>query len=360
MFLDSIIKVQSRDKSNIERLRSEGLPLVIYGAGECALGVTDFLLKNDIPVAGYFVDDEFLNSPKNLITNVSSLLDIKQKLGKFNIVNAIYSNITASCKRLSMLKDNQIAGVYFFECPFYNSYLDFKHEYVERHIDKYNKVYDLLSDDRSKETFIRFINTKISGDNGFLLDVYSNDLYFPEELISFSDNEIVVDGGAYDGDTLLSFIDKAGKKYTRYYAFEPDNTNVSKLKELIWKNDITNIRIIEKGLWSKADILQFSSDNTMFSTITEEGDTRIEVDSIDNAAPDATYIKMDIEGSELEALKGGMQTIMRNHPKLAISVYHKPEDLFEIPLYLNSIMPEYKLYLRAHKLNSCDLVLYAI
>ncbi|MFH1618985.1 MAG: FkbM family methyltransferase [bacterium] len=69
---------------------------------------------------------------------------------------------------------------------------------------------------------------------------------------------------------------------------------------------------------------------------------------------------MDIEGAELDALKGAAETIKKNRPKLAICIYHKPSDLFEIPLFIKSLVPEYRFYLRQHQPISCDLVLYAV
>ncbi len=86
------------------------------------------------------------------------------------------------------------------------------------------------------------------------------------------------------------------------------------------------------------------------------------MDSIDNVCWEdkVTFIKLDIEGSELEALRGAEKIIRRDKPRLAISIYHKPQDYFEIPLYIRGLVPEYKLYIRHHKFNKNDTVLYAV
>ena len=73
-----------------------------------------------------------------------------------------------------------------------------------------------------------------------------------------------------------------------------------------------------------------------------------------------TFIKMDVEGAELESLKGAEKTIRRDKPKLAICIYHKPEDMWTIPLYIKELVPEYKLYIRHHSSGVCETVLYAV
>ena len=79
-----------------------------------------------------------------------------------------------------------------------------------------------------------------------------------------------------------------------------------------------------------------------------------------NPEEKVTLIKMDIEGAELQSLKGAKRIIQHDKPKLAICIYHKPEDMVEIPLYIKELVPEYKLYIRHHSSNVSDTVLYAV
>ena len=83
--------------------------------------------------------------------------------------------------------------------------------------------------------------------------------------------------------------------------------------------------------------------------------------AIDNVVGDerVTFIKMDVEGAELKSLMGARNTIIKNHPRLAICAYHKPEDLYELPGYILSIVPEYKFLLRHYSSNNWETVLYA-
>ncbi|MDP2865479.1 MAG: FkbM family methyltransferase, partial [Elusimicrobiota bacterium] len=175
------------------------------------------------------------------------------------------------------------------------------------------------------------------------------------------DQEVFVDGGAYTGDTLLALIRKTKSEYERCYAFEPAPENLAKLNSLAGKQRFRDVCVIGKGLWSRAETLRFAAaEGLSGSAISRAGNTSIVVDSIDNVAPDATFIKLDVEGAELEALKGAAETIKRNRPKLAVCLYHKPGDLFEIPLFIKSLVPEYRFYLRQHQPVSCELVLYAV
>lgn len=153
--------------------------------------------------------------------------------------------------------------------------------------------------------------------------------------------------------------------FKKILAFEPDNFKMEKVKNTFSQADITCFELFEVGLWHKKETLRFSNDlgiNGMSSTISESGDVIVECDTLDNLAEDknVTFIKMDIEGSELNALKGAENIIKKNKPKLAISIYHKNEDIIELPIYIKSLVPEYKFYLRHYTNVETYTVLYAI
>lgn len=124
---------------------------------------------------------------------------------------------------------------------------------------------------------------------------------------------------------------------------------------------INRVEYIQKGLYSGEDILRFESDGSE-SHISESGNATVHVTSLDRflEGREVTYIKMDIEGSELEALKGAAETIKNNKPRLAISIYHKPEDILEIPSFILDLNSEYRFYIRHYSMTWFDTVLYAI
>ena len=126
--------------------------------------------------------------------------------------------------------------------------------------------------------------------------------------------------------------------------------------------DYKDVEIIPFGLWSKRTELKFLAGKKVGSRISKNGTEFVPVDTIDHvcASDKVTFIKMDIEGAELEALRGAADVIRRDKPKLAISIYHKPKDYFEIPFFVKELVPEYRLYIRHHKMVYFDTVLYAV
>ena len=177
-------------------------------------------------------------------------------------------------------------------------------------------------------------------------------------------NEIFVDAGAYNGDTIMKFMEKVKGHYHSIFAFEPDESSIKDLAVSIEKRKIRDTFIYNKGAWREKGSIKFNTDqeNGARSSFSENGSANVDVESIDNIliGQDATFIKMDIEGSELAALQGAERTIKKSKPKLAICVYHKPEDLITIPQYLKKIVPEYKFFLRHHLFISQELVFYAV
>ena len=127
---------------------------------------------------------------------------------------------------------------------------------------------------------------------------------------------------------------------------------------------IKNVELIEAGLWSHNTFLQFLGEGKGSSHIVleEKRETeKIKVAALDSCvAEPVTFIKLDIEGAELEALKGAEHIIKRDKPKLAICIYHKPEDIWEIPYYIKMLVPEYKMYIRHYSNSESETVLYAV
>ena len=190
--------------------------------------------------------------------------------------------------------------------------------------------------------------------------------YFGENLIPAVENEVYIDVGVWDGHSISRFLNFCGYKYKKIYGLEPDPANWEKSEKWIKQNNVSNVTLVQKGAWSCNTSLAFDEDKLYGgegSRISQNGDLQVEVTTIDELVGHEiiTLIKMDIEGAELEALKGAENTIKKNKPRLMICVYHKAEDILTIPLYLKSLVPEYRFFIRHHGLGYpyVGTVLYA-
>lgn len=185
--------------------------------------------------------------------------------------------------------------------------------------------------------------------------------YFDLIALPRASEETFVDVGCYDGGTSVSFARWAGT-FQHIYAFEPDRANRLRAEVALSRLGHEKYTLIPYGAWSEKAELQFDDSGSVNSCVSKSGSIRIPVTTIDEelVGERVTYIKMDIEGSELEALRGAERTICVQRPKLAISVYHKPEDIWEIPSYLLSLHSDYCFYLRHYTFSRADTVLYAI
>ena len=179
-------------------------------------------------------------------------------------------------------------------------------------------------------------------------------------------NELFIDAGGWDGYTTKNFfawLNRNGGEKGRSIIFEPHPKQFKICQENHLKWGSENIEVINKGLWLKSEMLRFSKQE-MGSCISTEGEEIIEVIGLDELLKDekepVTFIKMDIEGAELNALYGAEKTIREQKPKLAICIYHKPEDIWEIPTLLLDFVPEYRFYIRHYFFEERDTILYAM
>jgi FkbM family methyltransferase len=339
----------------MDELKASGLPIVLYGDGWYAPYVREYLRRRGLAAAAVFTDAGFTTSGEAV-----GFGEVNGRFTRFNIVIA-FANARLAREKLARLDQTRVAGVYFFDVMGELLNNTFDRAYLEANKAQFDAAYGLLADDLSRETFEAFINAKLGGAPEALADVSRKEQYFPKGIIGLTDREVFVDGGAYTGDTLLTFMRLTGGRCAGCHAFEPEAANAEKLRATVEKRGLRGVTVHNKGLWSAPAALPFAVwHGTSASAVSGEGEVSVQADTVDRAAPDATFIKLDIEGAELEALKGAAETIRRNRPKLAVCVYHKPGDLFEIPLFISSLVPEYRFYLRQHQPVACETVLYAV
>ncbi|MDR2357949.1 MAG: FkbM family methyltransferase [Oscillospiraceae bacterium] len=240
-----------------------------------------------------------------------------------------------------------------------------------KHFNGYEWAYDFYTDERSKKLVIDRLRLHLL-DEALEVNTRSK-TYYEEGVVALGNREIFLDGGAYDGDSAEEFIKMVkntnGGGYG-VFAFEPDAANFEAASRRLSK--YPGVEVIQKGLWSEETELVFfrnSADAAGSSFVIGKaaGEAyRVPVTSPDSffkgkAADELpTFIKMDIEGAEREALLGSKEIIRKVKPKLAICAYHKPEDIYELPRTIREIRDDYRFCLRQHEAGYWDTVLYAV
>jgi FkbM family methyltransferase len=224
-------------------------------------------------------------------------------------------------------------------------------------------AFDLWADDASREEYLAQVRWRLWLDFDNLPPPVNEEIYHPRDLIAIRDDEIFVDCGAYDGDTVRAFIGHAAGRFKRVYAFEADQGNFRRLSEYAAGATAgvrSRIICFDAALADGTGWLQFAQTGTAASAVAAQG-VRVRAVKLDDALDEVpTWIKMDIEGSEPAALRGAQHTIANHAPILSICVYHSQSHLWDIPLQIAAMQPDYSLHLRPYVSESWDLVCYAI
>ncbi|MDR1517918.1 MAG: FkbM family methyltransferase [Dysgonamonadaceae bacterium] len=265
----------------------------------------------------------------------------------------------------------------------YFKYGTFWRNYYKEHQKELMEFYKLLEDEKSVEVVQSVVKFRKTRKDKYLTRVAEKDLryfvnqknesvsynycqYFPN-FISLSGKEVFVDCGSYVGDSIISLLAHTNGAVKKVHAFEPMKSNIENLKINIDSLGIRKITSVHNvGLSDREKDVRFTFDLSG-SRISDESDGEraklvvFDKHLTDKEKSEITFIKMDIEGSEREALKGMAETISKYKPKLAICIYHLPDDYFVIPKLIQSINPYYKFFVRQHEyLYASETVLYAI
>lgn len=237
-------------------------------------------------------------------------------------------------------------------------------EFFLEEVQKILDAYFLLEDEESREIYVESICNKIAPQFATKVfgELQSDGEYFNHGIFQLGEEECYVDAGAYNGDTVVKFIQSVNNKYKKVYAFELDKDCYEMMNKNLEKYNDERIKLFCMGLYKQTKTISiggYLEGRYIEDTVTRITDTG-KVVALDDILKNeqVTFIKMDIEGSELEALEGAKEILCNQKPKLAISAYHKLEDIWQIPLYLNSLNPEYHFYLRHHQPNAWDTDLY--
>jgi FkbM family methyltransferase len=215
-----------------------------------------------------------------------------------------------------------------------------------------------LFDSAGQQEFDRQLQLRRGDFSSQVVD--SGATYFPSDVFKLRPDEVFIDCGAYDGDTIAEFRRCARDQFSRIVAFEPDPQNFATLASSL--NGDRRITLQPYATTARRETLRFAAGDGVASRISSTGTCEIQTITLDEALQDIapTYIKFDIEGSEPDALEGGRQTITCHRPKMAVCVYHAPDHLWSLPLLLNELLPDSRFTLRTYYADGFDCVCYCV
>lgn len=318
-------------------LKNSKKPIYIYGMGNGAEKLKLLLEKYGITLSGIFASDDYARGNNFLGFKVGKYKDLPRDA---IILLAFGSFIPQLLERF-----NNMAEEHEFFAPdmplFGNDFFEPSH--LQKYRQEIEKAYNSLADDLSKQVFINTVKYKISGKINYLREIETERSEIFKNLIKLNSSESFLDLGAYDGDTVDEFKTLTNNSYREIIAVEPDIKNFKKLSAKTTEALLLNI-----GVYNFNGTLSFSTEGNRNSSFKESGKNSIAVKTIDSICSDKdiTFIKMDVEGSEREAIEGGSKTLKVHKPKLIISAYHKTFDFFTLINQIVEINPEYKIFLR--------------
>lgn len=343
--------------------------IVMYGMGNGADKILNVCERYGITVCDFFASDGFVRGHSFHGKTVLSYTAVKEKYGRDNII-VLLSFASSLPNVLEVIYG--IASeceLYAPDVPVCGSEL-FNFEFYTENINKINEVRELLCDRRSVEVLDSVISSKLFGDIDTLKSSYSSPDEVFGKLVPTEKFEYIADLGAYNGDTLRE-IKPYAKHLKKAIALEPDKRNFKKLCEYAESESGFKTEAHPAAAWSCSDTLFFDGSGNRNSSLSAnrsgaDKDNKavavaaVSLDSI-LAGGRIDYIKYDVEGSEKEAIEGSVQSIKRNMPSLVISLYHRSGDIFELPLLIHRLFPEYKLYIRRRQyVPAWDTVLIAV
>ena len=327
----------------IDKLKNTDKPILLYGMGNGADMIIKVLESYGITYQDTFASDGFVRGHSFHDKRVLSFSEAKEKYGDFIIIVTFAVHDDKTMNFISELS-------YCFElyAPTV-SVVDgspFTYEFFKENEENFQKAYDMLCEEKSKEDFLDILRFKLSGDVKYLLRAHSEKIKLYDDIFPLTDNEFIVDLGAYDGDTIREFLTVTNGKYKKIIALEPDEKNFRKLERKT--EGLGNLVRLNFGAWDKEEILYFAKKSGRNSRLEENG-VPVNFNSVDNIVDEeVTFIKMDIEGAELKALEGAKNTIAKYKPKLYVCAYHRNEDMFALPFKIKELYEGYKIYFRQH------------
>ncbi len=329
------------------KLQNKCRPIFMYGTGNGADKILDNLIRYGIKLDGIFASDGYVRDRYFRDMKVRSYSDIISEYGD-DITVLLAFGTTLDSVREFIIKLSERHELIIPDVPLYGGEL-FDMEYYVRHKDKLDEVRYILADERSRDIFDDAINFRLTGKLEYLsrVSAHTDSL---RELFGGQKIGLLVDAGAFKGDSTRDFAEALNVE--KIIAVEADPKTYLKLKKYASEEIHTEVIAINAAVWNEDCSIEYVSSASRGSG--ESGRNRRAKETVVDARTldtiigkgNVDFIKLDIEGAEAVALDGAENALRTHEPNLEVSLYHRTDDLFEIPLRLKKVLPNHKFYLR--------------
>lgn len=351
------------EKDVIESLKKEHVPIVIWGAGQVASVIEKYLKKKKIPIADVFVDDAYYS--EKMYLNSIQVIPKSKLLEKYKQVDVIigFSDYQVAD---AQEKEEWVNEYFYFAYTAYGEFDRTPFKLIEENICKYQAVYDMLADKKSKDVFIAFLQTKLSGNAKYTLQVFDGRLsYFNNDLYRVTGEEVYLDVGSAAGENVKQFIAESGGHYGYIYAVEPEEKLRRDLEEYVSANEIGQFEIASKGAWNTSGTINFLFDgeSSRVCASSEKEAEGLQVELLDHMfayKKKVTLLKIQYRDGVVEALLGAKKILQEHRPKIAIMIGYGMDNICKVPLLIKELNPDYKFYLRFNRGAAQTIVLYGL
>lgn len=358
-------------KTDLHPFRTDA-PLALYGAGNLGRMAREFLeavgrpfeLVIDRNAAG------LRNDPYWWVHKVVALDDVPDDIRQSHVVLVTVATAAYAPVEQALREAGFAHVVPFYDFaegfrdihPLSNGW--FAKAFSDLDLRMTQRALDGFSDDISRAHHLQFLAWRRLRQEWTFdgAPVTSDDRFFiPEVMAALGKDEVFIDGGAHHGSVIESFSERLNGQFRRIVAVEPDAANRERLKSFVEAAmaDDERIAIFDCALGSDTGEARFHSGLGYASQISATGKDTVRVEMLDTLGP-ASFVKLHLEGGELEALKGARELIRRDRPVIAATVYHNDDGIWRTPLWLMETLRDYRFLFRLHSWCGTGAVVYAV
>ncbi len=339
-------------------LSSSGKPIVLYGMGNGADKIVCELSKRGLCVSDFFASSNFVRGQTFHGKKVLDFPSIKEKYKGCEYVVLLSFGSSRPEVLENIRRINDECELYVPDMPVYGDRL-FDRAMLEVRFGEIKRARESLFDDRSREIFDALVNYKLSGKISFLDRTESSRQDIMSKVLSPEKYRHAIDLGAFVGDSAAELMSYA-HSLERVIALEPDSHSFKRLSSMT-SQKMTAINAIAADF--DGEVMFSNEGNKNSSIYGQKKQISARAVKVDTIARDmhVDYIKIDVEGAEREALRGADETIRRDRPDIALSIYHRCDDFFDLVNNVRTLCPDHRLYIRRPEyLPPWDTSLYAV